>query len=98
MSLQKPPARTLSELDRIAEVARRNGRVLRVFENFMYYPPHQKAKELVEAGAVGTPLSVRVKTAAGRFTDGWQVAPESQAVPCRGGQGLRALPGVGETQ
>jgi predicted dehydrogenase len=79
VSLQKPPARTLSELDRIAEAARRSGRVLRVFENFMYYPPHQKAKELIDAGAVGTPLSVRVKTAAGRFTDGWQVAPESQA-------------------
>jgi predicted dehydrogenase len=79
VSLQKPPTRTLEELERVAAAARRSGRVLRVFENFMHYPPHRKAKELVEAGAIGTPLSVRVKTAAGRLTDGWAVGPESQA-------------------
>jgi predicted dehydrogenase len=50
-----------------------------VFENFMHYPPHVKALELVREGAIGTPLSVRVKTAAGRFRDGWEVRPETQA-------------------
>jgi predicted dehydrogenase len=79
VSLQKPPTRTLEELDRVTQAAERAGRVLRVFENFMHYPPHRKAQELVEAGAIGTPLSVRVKTAAGRFGDGWEVGPESQA-------------------
>jgi predicted dehydrogenase len=79
VSLQKPPTRTLAELDRVLAAARESGRVLRVFENFMHYPPHQKAKELVEAGAIGEPLSVRVKTAAGRLSDGWEVRPETQA-------------------
>jgi predicted dehydrogenase len=79
VSLQKPPTRTLAELDRVAEAARRSGRVVRVFENFSHYPPHVKAKELVDAGAIGTPLSVRVKTAAGRLTEGWEVSPDSQA-------------------
>jgi len=79
VSLQKPPARTLAELDRIAEAARRSGRTLRVFENFMFYPPHRKAKELVDSGAIGIPVSVRIKTAAGRFADGWQVEPKTQA-------------------
>jgi predicted dehydrogenase len=79
VSLQKPPTRTLEEFDRVVGVAKRSGRTLRVFENFMYYPPHQKAKELVEGGAIGTPLSVRVKTTLGRVTDGWQVEPETQA-------------------
>jgi predicted dehydrogenase len=79
VSLQKPPTRTLAELDRVAEAARRSGRVVRVFENFSHYPPHVKAKELVDAGAIGTPLSVRVKTAAGRLTDGWEVSAASQA-------------------
>lgn len=79
VSLQKPPTRTLEELERVARAAERSGSVFRVFENFMYYPPHQKAKELVESGAIGTPISVRVKTAAGRFTDGWEVLPQSQA-------------------
>jgi NADPH2:quinone reductase len=79
VSLQKPPTRTLPELDRLARAARRSGRVLRVFENFMYYPPHVRAKRLVDEGAIGTPVSIRIKTAAGRLTDGWEVGPDSQA-------------------
>jgi predicted dehydrogenase len=79
VSLQKPPTRTLAELERVAAAARRSGRVLRVFENFMHYPPHVKARSLVAEGAIGTPLSVRLKTAAGRFTDGWRVEARSQA-------------------
>ncbi|HVN64980.1 MAG TPA: Gfo/Idh/MocA family oxidoreductase, partial [Candidatus Binataceae bacterium] len=46
---------------------------LRVFENFMHYPPHVKARELVREGAIGEPLSVRIKTAAGRLGEGWEV-------------------------
>ena len=79
VSLQKPPTRTLEELGRVCRVAENSGRTFRVFENFMYYPPHRKALELVESGAIGTPLSVRIKTAAGRFSDGWEVDEESQA-------------------
>jgi predicted dehydrogenase len=59
VSLQKPPTRTLEELDRVASAAERSGRVLRIFENFSHYPPHRKAKALVDAGEIGTPLSVR---------------------------------------
>lgn len=79
VSLQKPPTRTLGELERIRQAAERSGRVLRVFENFSHYPPHRKVKQLIEAGEIGTPLSVRVKTAAGRLADGWEVGAESQA-------------------
>ncbi len=79
VSLQKPPTRTLEELSRVLAAAQDSGRVLRVFENFMYYPPHRKAKELVEEGAIGTPLSIRLKTSAGRIGDGWEEAPETRA-------------------
>jgi len=79
VSLQKPPTRTLKELDTVLDAARRSGRVLRVFENFMHYAPHRKAKELIDAGAIGTPISVRLKTAGGRLTDGWRVEPSSMA-------------------
>ncbi len=78
VSLQKPPTRTLRELDAVAVAAARSGRTLRVFDNFAHYPPHRKAKELVVAGAVGEPLSVRLKTAAGRPGDGWPVEERSQ--------------------
>lgn len=77
VSLQKPPTRTLAELDRVAQAARDAGRLLRVFENFSWYPPHRKAKELVDAGAIGVPLSVRVKTAAGRPDRGWKVGTDA---------------------
>ena len=79
VSLQKPPTRTLEEFDRLARLVRETDRTFRVFENFMHYPPHQQALTLIEEGAIGTPLSVRVKTAAGRFGDGWTVSPTSQA-------------------
>ncbi len=79
VSLQKPPTRTLEEFDRLTRVAEQSGCTLRVFENFAYYPPHQKAKELVDAGAIGEPLSIRMKTAAGRLTDGWEITPTTQA-------------------
>lgn len=79
VSLQKPPTRSLAELDRIAEAARASDRVVRVFENFAHYPPHRKARQLVAEGAIGTPLSVRVKTALGRPSDGWSVPMQSQA-------------------
>jgi hypothetical protein len=79
VSLQKPPTHSLAGLDALDRAARSAGRVLRVFENFMYYPPHIRARQLVEEGAIGDPLSVRIKTAAGRLTDGWQVTPATQA-------------------
>ncbi|MGA3230205.1 MAG: Gfo/Idh/MocA family oxidoreductase, partial [Candidatus Binatus sp.] len=63
VSLQKPPALTLRELDDVNEAAKGAGRRLRVFENFMYYPPHVKARALVQEGAIGEPISVRIKTA-----------------------------------
>ncbi len=79
VSLQKPPTLTLGELQEIHEVALQAQRRLRVFENFMHYPPHGKARALIQEGAIGEPLSVRLKTAAGRFEDGWRVPMSAQA-------------------
>ncbi|HVN84308.1 MAG TPA: Gfo/Idh/MocA family oxidoreductase [Candidatus Binatia bacterium] len=78
VSLQKPPTLTIAELDDIAEAAKSAGRTVRVLENFMHYPPHMKAKELVDEGVIGVPLSVRIKTAAGRLDDGWRVPASAQ--------------------
>lgn len=78
VSLQKPPTLTLRELSDVHEAALAAGRRWRVLENFMYYPPHVKARELVQHGAIGEPLSVRIKTAAGRPDDGWHVPAAAQ--------------------
>ncbi len=77
VSLQKPPARNMEELERIARAASRASGTFRVFENFMHYPVHVKARELIETGAIGQPLSLRLKTAAGRPEDGWAVEPDA---------------------
>lgn len=79
VSLQKPPTFTLGEFDEIRRAAEEAGRRLRVFENFMFYPPHVKARELVRGGAIGEPVSVRIKTAAGRFEDGWSIPAAAQS-------------------
>ena len=78
VSLQKPPTLTLGELEELTTAARVADRRLRVMENFMFYPPHVKARELVRDGAIGEPLSLRLTTAAGRFEDGWNVPMEAQ--------------------
>jgi len=61
VSVQKPMCNSLTEADRMIEAARRNGVMLKVFENFVFYPPYVKAKELVAAGEIGEPLTVRFK-------------------------------------
>ncbi len=79
VSLQKPMARTLAEADAIAAAAAASDRVFRVFENYRYYPPYVRAKELLEQGAVGEPISLRMKVIGGHPRYGWQVPVSSWA-------------------
>jgi predicted dehydrogenase len=65
ISLQKPMAVTLQECDRIIDACNRNGVVLKVYENFLFYPVYLKAKELIEDGLIGEPVSIRVNTMVG---------------------------------
>jgi len=73
VSLQKPPTLTIKELDDITLVSKKRNKFIRVFENFMYYPPHTKALELIRKGDIGKPVSIRMKTAVGSDKDGWTI-------------------------
>lgn len=77
--LQKPPTMTLAEYDRVAAAAEAAGTVFKVFENFMFYPPHVQARKIVDEGGVGDVLSVRIVTAGGRMGtgQGWEVQAAS---------------------
>lgn len=75
VSLQKPMAITLDEADRMIAAADRATTLFRVFENFRAYEPYRRAKAMMEAGEIGEPLSIRVKTISGRGVGGW-VQPE----------------------
>ncbi len=73
VSMQKPMAVNVAECDALIEAAGRSGKLFRVFENFIYYPPMLKAKELLDSGAIGEPLSIRIKIVQGSMGKGWKV-------------------------
>jgi predicted dehydrogenase len=47
VSVQKPMALNLKECDEMIEAAKRNNVKLRVFENFVFYPPFSSPKSLL---------------------------------------------------
>ena len=61
VSCQKPMARNLEEAGRIAQAVARADTFFRVTENFLYYPPLVKAKELIASGVIGEPNMVRMR-------------------------------------
>jgi predicted dehydrogenase len=79
VSLQKPPAVTLEEMDDMIAAAEKAGTKFKVFENFIFYPPYLRAKELVEAGEIGDPVGIRIKMNMSMAPTGWEVPLESWA-------------------
>ncbi len=75
VNLQKPMCNDLEGARRMLEAARDNDRVLRVMENYIFYQPLRKLKEIVESGEIGTPSSYHMKMV-GSGRGGWDV-PES---------------------
>ena len=47
--------------------------MVRLYENFLFYPPILKALELIEQGLIGEPLSVRLKSNAGYSPNAWNI-------------------------
>ena len=76
VSLQKPMCISMAEADRLVEAAEDSARPFKVFENFLFYPPVIQAREWIAEGAIGTPLSIRIKSNPGRSATAWEV-PES---------------------
>jgi predicted dehydrogenase len=79
VSLQKPMTLNLDEADRLVDAAATARTPFRVFENFLFYPPIVKAKALVDDGAIGTPLTIRLKSNSGNRKSAWNVPEAAQA-------------------
>ena len=62
VSCQKPMSRSVAEADEMIAAVNRAKTKFRVTENFIYYPPIVKAKELLDSGAIGEPSLVRFHT------------------------------------
>jgi len=79
ISLQKPMCLDLDEADQLVAAAEAYDRPVKIFENFIFYPPVLKARELIDAGAIGTPLSIRIKSNPARSATAWEVPPAANA-------------------
>ena len=93
VSVQKPMATRVSDARQMIEAAREEGVLLKVFENFVFYPPYVKARELVKEGAIGDLITVRMRmTCSAR--GGWDVPDETWAWrfdPEKGGGGTQVF-------
>lgn len=76
VSVQKPIALNVAEANSMIEAADRAGVILRTYENFVFYPPYVRAKEMIVAGEIGEPQMIRLHVNSGTNETGWQV-PES---------------------
>lgn len=65
ISLQKLMGITLDECQRIIDACKANSVVLKVYENFVFYPVYQRAKQLIKEGLIGELLSLRIHTITG---------------------------------
>ena len=65
ISVQKPMAVGIAQCDRMIEACRGAGAVLRLYENYVFYPVYREAKRLLDDGVIGELASVRVHTIGG---------------------------------
>ena len=65
VSCQKPVAVDLAEMGKIVAAVERADTFFRTTENFLYYPPIVKARELIRDGALGEVSMVRIRTLRG---------------------------------
>ena len=79
ISVQKPMACNVAECREMIAAADEAGVILRVNDPYIFYPPIVKAKELIEAGEIGNPSMVRIRTTVGSMDCGWEVDPDAWA-------------------
>ena len=69
--LEKPMAPTLHACARILQAAERTGVVFMVAENAQYWPEVVKAKDVIDSGAIGEPVTARAAFANNPLRDGF---------------------------
>lgn len=73
VSVQKPMALSAAEADEMISAAEKAGVMLRVYENFVYYAPAVRAKQMIEAGEIGEIRAVRMHISTGTADSSWKV-------------------------
>jgi len=76
VNLQKPKANDLASAERMVNAARTSQRALRVMENYLFYEPLVRLKEVVDSGELGRVSGYHLKmVASGR--GGWEVSGDT---------------------
>ncbi len=73
VSVQKPMALSATEADQMIDAANKAGVVLRVYENFVYYAPAVKARQMIDAGEIGEVRAVRIHVSTGNAKNDFKV-------------------------
>ena len=77
ISLQKPMCLSISEANNLISETKKHNALVKIFETFIFYPPVLKAKELVDNGEIGTPLSIRIKSNPGFSSTAWDIPEDA---------------------
>ncbi|MFX0205020.1 MAG: Gfo/Idh/MocA family protein [Candidatus Hodarchaeota archaeon] len=62
---QKPIAMNVEDAEAVISAVKKAGVKYQIMENYLYYPPHEKAKELIENGEIGKPITIQMMAASG---------------------------------
>jgi UDP-N-acetylglucosamine 3-dehydrogenase len=75
--VEKPLAISVAECDRIlaAAASAPGSVVVGLQHNQIFYPAHVRAKELIDSGAIGRPVQLRLRLAIGGKYQGWRTDP-----------------------
>jgi predicted dehydrogenase len=90
VNLQKPMCNDIAGAERMLDAARANDRQLRVMENYIFYEPLVKLKEIVQSGEIGEVSGYHMKMVASGL-GGWDVPASSyewQFKQIRSGRGI----------
>lgn len=76
LQIQKPIARSLEDCDRLLAAAERSGAMLRVLEDYVFFPPLVQLRDIVRSGELGEPVGVHLKVV-NTGVGGWEVLPSA---------------------
>lgn len=76
VALQKPMTIDLRRARVMIEAMKRAGKIFRITDNYLFYPPLVKLRELIAAGELGVPSNLRIKFISGG-SGGWDVPAAS---------------------
>ncbi len=83
VSCQKPIATSVADARRMIDACSDAEVSFRITENCCYYPPLERARQLVREGAIGTPTVIRIKTVVGDTESEFQASQDPEGYKWR---------------